>query len=133
MTERKICADRLEWRLLKGLGKNILSPDPDHVKVCVIRVKGNVRYVDKQCVDGAYDTLDYKYPSYITHHHLSWCAPKDILRKVTHYNHANEFDGQTWYNKYYKDWKLGDEVVQPFGTKWSAKYSQLPEELKALL
>lgn len=112
---------------------HVFFPDPDHVKVCVIRPSGKVRYIEKQCVDGTYRTIDYKFFPYITHHHLSWCAPKDILRKVTHYNHADEFDGNEWYESHFRIWTPGKPVYQPFGTKWEAKYDPLPEELRRLL
>lgn len=108
------------------------SPDPDHVKVCITR-PNRVKYIDKQCVNSPYAVLDYHKEPFITHHHLSYCAPKNILRKVLTYNHANEFDGQKWYDKYYKDWNFGEEVVQPFGTKWEAVLDPLPEELRRLL
>lgn len=109
----------------------IFHPDPDHIKVCVTRRK--CRFWEKQCVDVPFDVLDYKRGERITHHHLSWSAPKDILRKVLHYNHANEFNGQEWYDKHYRDWKPGDKVVQPFGTEWEAVWNPLPEELRRLL
>ncbi len=105
------------------------EPDPDHVKVCVIRTSGSVRYTTKQCVNGPYETLNYRDAPFITHHHLSWCAPKDILRKVMHYNHADEMDGKTWYETRYKNWIPSDPVYQPFGTKWIGVLDPLPEEL----
>lgn len=105
------------------------EPDPDHVKVCVVRTNSRVRYTEKQCVNSPYETLNYR-DCAITHHHLSWCAPKDIYRKVTHYNHADEIDGKIWYNNFYADWKPGEPVYQPFGTKWEAVLDPLPDELK---
>lgn len=109
------------------------SPDPDHVKVCIIRPSGKVRYYEKQCVNGPYEVLDYKEEPFITHHHLSYCAPKDIKRKVTTYAHANEFDGLAWWEKHYNHWEPGQPVVQPFGTKWEAVHDPLPARLKVLL
>ena len=108
------------------------NPDPDHVKVCVTRGTPD-KYYEKQCVNVPYDILDYKKEPFITHHHLSWCEPKDILRKVTHYNHANEINGLEWYEKYYKNWKEGEPVYQPFGTKWEGVYDPIPKELKDYL
>lgn len=108
------------------------EPDPDHVKVCVTRGKAD-KYWMKQCVNVPFDTLDYKKDPHITHHHLSYSAPKDILSKVVHYNHANEINGEEWYEKYYRNWKPGDPVYQPFGTKWEAVFDPLPQELKELL
>lgn len=105
------------------------EPYPDHIKVCVVRTNSKVRYLDKQCVNSPCDVLRNNHFPFITHHHLSWSAPKNILRKVIHYNHASEFDGKTWYEKHYKDWKAGDPVLQPFGTKWTAIFDPLPDEL----
>ena len=109
------------------------DPDPDFVNVCVVRPKSNARYFDTQCIDCPYDSLHYRQPPFITHHHLSYCAPKDILSKITHYNHADEFDGLAWYEKHFKNWKPGQPVYQPFGTKWEAVYDPLPQELVNLL
>lgn len=109
------------------------SPDPDHVKVCIIRPSGMVRYYEKQCVNGQYEVIDYKVEPFITHHHLSYCEPKNILRKVTTYAHANEFDGLSWWNKHYNSWEPGKPVVQPFGTVWEAVKDPLPESLRKLL
>lgn len=112
------------------------DPDPDHVKVCVIRSNSGVKYVDMQCVNvgkDKYEALHYKSEPFITHHHLSYAEPKDILSKVKHYNHANEVNGIEWYEKHFKNWKPGDPVYQPFGTKWEAVYDPLPTELRRLL
>lgn len=111
----------------------IFYPDPDHVKVCIVRPNSSIRYYEKQCINGPFETLDYHKAPFITHHHLSYCAPKDILNKVLNYAHANEFDGLSWWNKRYKHWEFGQPVVQPFGTIWEAKHDPLPEELKKLL
>ena len=108
------------------------DPDPDHIKVCVVRTKSNVKYITKQCINSPFKTLNYR-DCNITHHHLSWCEPKNILRKVIHYNHANEIDGRIWYNNFYKDWQPNEDVYQPFGTKWKAVYDPLPDELKKYL
>lgn len=109
------------------------DPDPDHVKVCVTRSNSGVKYVDMQCVNSSYDVLNYREEPHITHHHLSYCEPKNIYRKVTRYNHANQVNGVEWYEKYYKGWRPGDPVYQPFMTKWKAVYDPLPIELKNLL
>lgn len=109
------------------------DPDPDHIKVCVIRVNSPLKYVEKQCVNGPFEILNYRQFPFITHHHLSWSAPKDILRKVIHYNHATEFNGRSWHKNFYENWKPGEPVFQPFGTKWEAVLDPLPDELKKLL
>lgn len=105
------------------------EPDPDHCKVCVTRIGSRAKYVDMQCVNVPYECLNYRESPHITHHHLSYAAPKDILAKVIHYNHANQVSGKEWYEKYFKNWRPGDDVYQPFMTKWKAVFDPLPEEL----
>lgn len=109
------------------------EPYPNHCKVCIIRPGSGVKYTDKQCVNAPFETLHYDDFPNVTHHHLSWCEPKNILRKVTHYNHAKEFDGKTWYEEFYLGWHFGESVYQPFGTKWEAVYDPLPRELAEYL
>jgi hypothetical protein len=109
------------------------EPDPAHIKVGIIRPSGKVRYIKNQCVNGPYVVINYRDPPYITHHHLSWCEPKNILRKVINCDHADQYDGPLWYERYFKNWKEGDPVYQPYMTKWEAVRDPLPEELKALL
>lgn len=108
-------------------------PYPDHVKVCVIRPSSSVRYTDMQSVNAPYVTLTRWEPPFVVHHHLSWCEPKNILRKVVHCGHANEYNGAEWYEKHFKNWKEGDPVYQPYMTKWEAVKEPLPEELRKLL
>lgn len=109
------------------------EPDPDHVKVCVTRIGSPAKYVDMQCVNVPYDVINYRSALGITHHHLSYAAPKDILAKVIHFNHANQMNGKDWYEKHFKNWKPGMPVYQPFGTKWEAVLDPLPDELLAYL
>ena len=107
------------------------DPHPDHHKI--IATRPNVTYYDRACFRGTYKLLENDNELGITHHHLSYCAPKDILNKVLHYSHANEFDGKKWYEEHFVNWQPGQPVYQPFGTKWEAVYDPLPEELEALL
>lgn len=65
-------------------------------------------------------------------HHLAWCAPKDIHKKVLTYTHAPEFDGEAWYQQYYKNWRFGQKAVLPTG-RFIVAYNPLPDELKAYL
>lgn len=104
------------------------DPYPDHIKVCITR--GKARYWEKQCINVPYYVIDR---ADILHHHLSYCEPKNIYRKVTCYNHANEFDGKKWYEEHFANWKPGMPVYQPFGTEWQAVYDPLPDSLKRLL
>ena len=107
------------------------DPYPDHHKI--IATRPTVKYYEKACFHGTYKLLDKENAFGITHHHLSYAEPKDILNKVLHYSHSNEFDGKKWYEEHFKNWEFGQPVIQPFGTKWNAVYDPLPEELKNLL
>lgn len=111
----------------------ILNPDPEHIKVCIVRPNSGVKYVDMQCVNSNYEALYYQEKPYITHHHLSFAWPKDILGKVKHYNHAKEIDGEKWYRDHFEKWKFGQKAMQPFGTLWDVKLDPLPDELRRYL
>lgn len=104
-----------------------LEPYPQHQ--LIIAMKPSVRCWDMKCVDCNYDLL----VDSITHHHLSWCEPKDIHKKVINCNHANEYDGDKWYWEHFMKWKVGDKAIEPFGTEFNAIYDPLPEELKNLI
>ncbi len=65
-------------------------------------------------------------------HHLSWCAPKDIHKKVTAYAHAPEFDGEAWHREKYLGWEEGQPVELP-DSIFEAVRNPLPEELKQYL
>lgn len=69
----------------------------------------------------------------VTLHHLSWCYPKDILKKITTYAHAKDCDWVSWYNDVYDKWFDGKEVRFPYGEVHSAEYNPLPAELKKCL
>jgi len=64
--------------------------------------------------------------------HLSWCKPKDILKKITNYAHADEYNPEIWYNTHYKNWKEGELAVFP-GDSFRVKEHRLPNELRKLL
>lgn len=66
-------------------------------------------------------------------HHLAWCEPKDIYKKVTTYPHAPEFDGRKWYFNEYINWTEGKNVKMPNGEEFGVIRQELPEELKAYL
>jgi hypothetical protein len=104
------------------------EPYPDHHKI--IATRPNVKFHEKACISVPYDIIPQ---GYITHHHLSYAEPKDILTKVCTYSHSNEFDGKKWYEEHFKGWQEGQPVYQPFGTKWEAVVDPLPEELELLL
>jgi len=66
-------------------------------------------------------------------HHLSWCSPKDIKKKVTTYAHASDFDGEKWFNDRYEKWNYGDDVIMPNGEVFKTKLFPLPDDLRILL
>ena len=66
-------------------------------------------------------------------HHLAWCEPKDIYKKVTTYPHAPEFDGKKWYYNDYIGWTEGSPIRMPNGEIFNVKKQPLPEELKRYL
>lgn len=65
-------------------------------------------------------------------HHLAWCEPKDIYKKVITYPHAPEFEGEKWYKQYYTKWQEGQKAVLP-NKRFDVKYQPLPAELKEYL
>jgi glycosyltransferase involved in cell wall biosynthesis len=65
-------------------------------------------------------------------HHLSWCEPKDILKKISTYAHADEFNPELWYNTHYANWKEGEMAVFP-RESFPIEKRALPEEIKRLL
>lgn len=64
-----------------------------------------------------------------TLHHISWGAPKDILKKVRHYAHATDFNGDIWYKTHYENWQEGDWATLPDRAYPVIKCS-LPTELE---
>jgi glycosyltransferase involved in cell wall biosynthesis len=93
----------------------------------IIMVKPNVKFSYIRNIDSPYIC------SSVDMHHLSWCAPKDIYKKVTNYAHASDFDGKKWYKENYENWDLNSgKAVLPTGVYTVIKKS-LPEELRKLL
>jgi len=94
----------------------------------VVAVRPHVRFSHIGNVNCPYDVMgdDLKL------HHLAWCAPKDIYKKVVTYPHAPEFDGAAWHRLYYENWKGGDTAVLPTG-RFKVEFNPLPTELKAYL
>lgn len=102
----------------------ILDPKPEYAPV--IAMRPDVRFTYIRNVDAECDLWTG------TMHHLSWCAPKDILKKVRHYAHADEFNADEWYKQHYENWKPGEPVIFP-DSKYQAIERHLPEELKCNL
>jgi hypothetical protein len=106
--------------------------DTDHILegddfMPVIAVRPHIRFHHIGNVKAPY------YPiTDIKIHHLAWCAPKDIYKKVLTYPHAPEFDGEKWYDQYYLGWHDGMKAVLP-NKRFNVKYQPLPAELKEYL
>lgn len=100
----------------------ILTPKPSYSPI--MAMKPDVRFTHIRNIDTPYILWDGEV------HHLSWCHPKDILKKVRHYAHAPDFNGDIWYNTHYKNWKPEDRyAVLPDGT-YLVERNPLPEELR---
>lgn len=106
-----------------------LEPFPKHHPI--IATKPKAKFNDFRCIHKPYFDIDND--DRLIHHHLSWCEPKNVLRKVTHYNHAQEYDGERWYMETFKKWKPGLPVNLPFGIKFEAVFDPLPNHLKEML
>jgi hypothetical protein len=69
-----------------------------------------------------------------TMHHLSWCKPKDILKKVTNYAHATDFEDPIgWYENHFVGWQEDSPAVMPDGNIFTTAQSPLPQELRGYL
>jgi glycosyltransferase involved in cell wall biosynthesis len=115
----------------KAYWKNMdyrLEPYPDYEPIIAIRP--TVRFTEKRCIDSPYVSTSKK--DGFEMHHLCWAEPHDILKKVTNYCHANEFDGLGWYKKHFLNWKFGEKAVTGHGEIWDVVYDPLPEELRRL-
>jgi hypothetical protein len=104
---------------------HVLVPKPEYEPIVMMRP--SVRF-------WLIRNIDCKYcKSTVDMHHLSWCEPKDVLKKVTNYAHATDFSNPVeWYNKYYLGWKEGDKAVMPSIT-CDVERKPLPKELRDLL
>lgn len=108
--------------------------DTDHV-LCPkstysppIMCRPNVRYPYIRNINCPFDVFEG------TMHHLSWCRPKDILKKVLNYAHATDFkDADKWYENVFCKWTEGQNALMPDNTSFPVIYQPLPKELKDLL
>jgi glycosyltransferase involved in cell wall biosynthesis len=106
--------------------------DTDHVLVGddfkpVIAIRPHVRFVHIGNIGSPFEILQDIYV-----HHINWCEPKDIYKKVTTYSHAPEFDGEKWYRENYLTWEEGQKARLPTGN-FEVAYQPLPDELKVYL
>lgn len=105
---------------------HILSPRSQYSPP--IMVKPHVRFPYIRNIDCNYDMWEG------TMHHLSWCNPKDIRKKVLNYAHASDFkDADKWYDNVYKKWEYPNPAVMPDGVVYPVIKQPLPQELKDLL
>lgn len=102
----------------------VLRPIPDYAPP--IMMKPEVRFTYIRNVDHPWVIEDVKM------HHLSWCDPKDIYKKVTNYAHATDFNGKIWYNTHYKNWKKGQMAILPTDS-FNVEKKPLPQSLGELL
>lgn len=66
--------------------------------------------------------------------HINWCKPKDILKKVLTYSHANEYTGgKEWYENNFIGWTEGSPAVMPDGKIFETCKAPLPQELRRYL
>jgi hypothetical protein len=110
--------------------------DDDFTPVVAVRPK-KVKFCHIGCVDDYYAV----YPQKL--HHLCWCRPKDIYKKVTTYSHSPELeDLDNWYQNSFCKWQPGQKAAMPKrrggDTQWVGKefdvlFKPLPRELKKWL
>lgn len=97
----------------------------------VVAIRPHVRFSYIGNVDCPYAKIDDLYL-----HHLAWCAPKDIYKKVMTYSHHQECGGATfwepWYKQYYLGWKEGQKAIFK-NARFGVEVNPLPEELRAYL
>jgi hypothetical protein len=94
----------------------------------VIAIRPDVRFSHIGNVNVPFEKIDDLYI-----HHLAWCKPKDVLKKVLTYPHAPEFNGQEWYDRYYMNWTPEMNWIPLPKKEFEIRYNPLPEELKAYL
>lgn len=100
-----------------------LTPKPSYSPI--MAMKPSVRFTHIRNIGVPYELWEGG-----TVHHLSWCEPKDILKKVTNYAHATDFNGEIWYNTHYKNWKPEDRYAVLPDKTYLVENNPLPDELK---
>jgi hypothetical protein len=104
---------------------HVLRPKPAYQPM--IMMKPEVRFTYIRNIGSPYII------SSVDMHHLSWCSPKDIYKKVMHYAHATDFNGEIWYNTHYKNWTEADRVAVLPTESYGVERKSLPEELRSYL
>jgi hypothetical protein len=102
-----------------------IDPPEDYRQI--VAVRPTVAFVDKRVVgtNWGYAPVDV--------YHMSWArTDAEVLKKVTHYSHANEFDGLKWYNEVWlTDCTTDLHPLTPESLK-KAIPANLPPELEKL-
>lgn len=94
----------------------------------VIAIKPSVLFSHIGCID-----TPFAEATGVKIHHINWCEPKDILKKVTTYSHAPEFNGELWYRTHYQTWTPDMKYAVLPNKTFEVSYSPLPEELRCYL
>lgn len=93
----------------------------------IIAVRPQVRYAEKRVVDCVWGIAP------VVLHHFSWArTDAEVLKKIQHYSHANEFDGEKWFKEVWQADKR--ENVHPLTPEALKKVvsTKLPKELEEL-
>jgi glycosyltransferase involved in cell wall biosynthesis len=111
---------------------------PDDNFMPVVAMRPSARFWKVGCVDCGCAIFSEKL------HHLAWCKPKDILKKVKTYYHAPELkDVDDWYENIFCKWEEGKLAVMPnrngnkqttwVGESFRVVRQSLPQELRNYL
>jgi len=109
--------------------KNGYVADPPRDYPQLVAVRPHVRFVDKRVVGSNYVVA----PVWV--HHFSWARTnEEVLRKITHYAHAKDFNIKEWYEDVWLKWKPGMIDVHPItpDTLHNLLVAQLPPEIERL-
>lgn len=94
----------------------------------IISVRPHVRFVDKRVVGSSYGVAPVEL------YHFSWSrTDEEILSKIRHYSHANEFDGEKWFREVWKTDRDYDLHPLTPNTLKALIPAKLPTELENLL
>lgn len=114
------CRPEVYWRTTDYR----LRPIPDYAPILAVRPSVRFNYIRN--IDSPFDLYTG------TMHHLSWCNPKDIYKKVINYAHATDFDGEKWYKENYLTWQEGQKAKLPT-EEFDVIKQPLPKELEEYL
>lgn len=112
------CKPNVYWKTVDY----VLSPKPDYASV--IATKPSVKFTYIRNVNKPFILYEGGM------HHLSWCHPKDIYKKVINYAHATDFNGKEWYKEHYENWESTEEYAVLPTEKFKVVKQPLPGELR---